>query len=222
MKMVIVAGGSPPSKKLLLTELTAKSLLIAADGGANCLDKYQITPDYIIGDLDSISEIALNNATKKQVNIERHLRDKDTSDARLALAKALEFDPTQIIILGCLGGKRVDHLYNSFGLLDLCLTKKIKAAIKDDFQTIVLSAHSLKILNCKPSTFSLQSYGSQVTNLSISGGKYLLHNYQLNPGDPLTLSNEFTKKPVTINFDDGKLLIFINQNLSLDKIEFNI
>lgn len=59
MKAIIVSGGSAPSRKLIEEEIDEDSILICADGGANCLYEYKIIPDYLIGDFDSIDKNVL-------------------------------------------------------------------------------------------------------------------------------------------------------------------
>ena len=60
MRVVIVSGGEAPTYSLLKKELKEESYLIAADSGTNVLFKYDIFPQLIIGDLDSINNTALN------------------------------------------------------------------------------------------------------------------------------------------------------------------
>lgn len=208
MKTIIVAGGTWPSKKLLNKEVTAKNIIIAADSGANCLWEYQITPDYLIGDFDSIDSKILQLWENKKVSIERHPQNKDETDAQLALKKATSLGATEVVFLGCLGGKRVDHLLGALGLLTEASDLKIAACLKDDYQTITLLEEPTTIHGKSGEIFSLQAYGEPVKNLSISGSKYELKNYELKMGDALTLSNEFKNQTVNIQFTSGRLLLF--------------
>jgi len=208
MKAIIIAGGTPPSKKLITKEINKDNIIIAADSGADSLWQYKITPNYLIGDLDSINHKALNFWINKNVVIERHPANKDFTDAKLALTKAIKLKATKIIFLGCLGGKRVDHLLGSIGLLDECANLNIEAYLKDDYQTISLLKKSTTINGKAGDMFSLQAYGGTVKHLSITGSKYTLKNYSLKTGDTLTLSNEFHDKRVKIEFKCGRLLLF--------------
>jgi thiamine pyrophosphokinase len=63
-------------------------LLIAADGGAKYFFDIGLTPQVIIGDMDSID----SDTWKSKSGIEyiRHPADKDKSDAELAVEYALE------------------------------------------------------------------------------------------------------------------------------------
>jgi thiamine pyrophosphokinase len=207
MKAIIIAGGTPPTKKLLTKEITKNTTIIAADSGANCLWRYKITPDYLIGDFDSIDHKILNFWLDKNVIVEPYPTNKDFTDTELALKKAAQLKIKEITFLGCLGGKRVDHLLGTIGLLDKCIDLNIKSSLKDDYQTVTLLKKSALIHGKSGSIFSLQAYGETVKNLSIVGSKYILKNHFLKMGDALTLSNEFLKKKVKITFKSGKLLL---------------
>lgn len=56
MKAIVIGGGEAPSKELLKQEMKDSSYIICADSGANCLYKYDIIPDFILGDMDSIDK----------------------------------------------------------------------------------------------------------------------------------------------------------------------
>jgi len=209
MKAIIIAGGTPPSKKLITKEITRSSIIIAADSGANCLWKYKIVPDYLIGDFDSINSKALNFLANKNIPIERYPCNKDLTDAQLALKKSLQLKAKKIIFLGCLGGKRIDHLLGALGLLVECSNLNIDASLKDDYQTVTLLKKSTTIYGKPRAIFSLQAYGGTVSKLSVIGSKYSLKNHSLKTGDVLTLSNEFQNKKVKIQFKSGKLLLIL-------------
>lgn len=207
MKTIIVAGGAPPSLQLLNKDITPHSIIIAADSGANCLWEYQITPNYLIGDFDSIDKKVLDSWTNNRVTIEQHPVNKDKTDAQLALEKAINLGAKEIILLGCLGGKRIDHLLGAIGLLTKCMDLNIRACLKDDYQTITLLNKPTIICGKYGEVFSLLAYGEPIKSLSINGGKYELNNYNLKMGDVRTLSNEFQNQDVSIHFTSGKLML---------------
>ena len=52
---LILGNGEPPSRELLNQLIGGDTLLLCADGGADTARRYNLVPDYIVGDLDSIS-----------------------------------------------------------------------------------------------------------------------------------------------------------------------
>jgi thiamine pyrophosphokinase len=211
MKIVIVSGGVPPSKELLLNELLNSSYLLCADSGANCLFDYGIVPNYLIGDFDSINKDVYDYFNKKQCNIETFKRDKDYTDTQLALLKAIDLGASEIIFLGCTGD-RIDHTLGNLGFLKECLKLNIKASLKDDKNSVEISNKPLILKGEIGQYFSLQAYSDCVKALTIRGAKFELIDYDLRLGDPLTISNEFLNYNVEINFSSGELLIIFSKD----------
>jgi thiamine pyrophosphokinase len=216
MKIIIISNGISPSLNLLKNELLNSKTIICADGGANCLYKFytknnfKILPNFLVGDLDSISKEAINFFKDQNVIFEQHSKEKDKTDTELALKKAIELGATEIAFLGCLGN-RIDHLLGNLGILLQCLEININAILKDDACEISLLDKPATITGKNGAIFSLQAYYENVTNLNLNGSKYELKNYNLKIGDNLTLSNEFLDKDVKINFAKGKILVIIQK-----------
>ncbi len=212
MKIVIVSGGTAPSYELIEKELEHSSFLICADSGGDCLYKYNIVPNYLMGDFDSINKDALEFFKKSpQCNIESYPTDKDFTDTELVINKALDLRGTEIVLLGCTG-TRIDHLMGNIGMLLKCLNLHVKAYVKDDYNSIEIIDKPIKIKGTKGKIFSLQAYGDKVENLNIKGAKYELHNYFLSIGDPRTISNEFLDVEVEISFNSGNLLVIYSKD----------
>lgn len=207
MKVIIVSGGNCPSFSLLQSEFKKCDMLICADSGGDCLYSYRFMPDYLIGDMDSINEKALNFFLQSNTcRVEKYPKDKDFTDTQLALNKAISIGAHEIVLLGCTGS-RLDHVLGNLGLLKTCLNHNIKAVIKDDNNEIFLTDKSIKLEGSCGKYFSVQAFETVIRNLSITGGKFDLSGYDLAPGDPLTISNEFTEETVHISFKNGLLLI---------------
>lgn len=209
MKCIIISGGNAPSRCLLQSEMEEASIIICADSGADCLLKYNITPHYIVGDLDSIKQETLTFFEKdNNVIFEKYLPEKDYTDTDIALDKAISLECDKVVFLGCTG-TRLDHFLGNLGMLKKCLLQNIKSSIKDDNNTILITNDNIIIKGEKGSYFSLQPYCSVVNCLSIEGSKYELYNYNLFLGDSLTISNEFKDNNVKISFSSGILLVMI-------------
>lgn len=65
MNVAIVSGGNPPSEKLLKKYISEVEFIIAADKGSECLYKYNIIPDLLLGDFDSAKKEILDNMKLK-------------------------------------------------------------------------------------------------------------------------------------------------------------
>jgi thiamine pyrophosphokinase len=145
MKVIIISGGNPPSKELLIKEITGDTFLIGADSGANCLYCYNVKPDLLVGDFDSIDKKVLDYFKKNNCIIDTYPTEKDFTDTEIAVEKALRMKPNKIILLGCTGS-RVDHLLGNIGMLKICLENGVDACIKDEnnYISLINAGASLK------------------------------------------------------------------------------
>ncbi|MCB2288402.1 thiamine diphosphokinase [Clostridium sp. CS001] len=211
MKVIIISGGKPPSKELLLQEVTEDTFLIAADSGANCLYKYNIKPDLLLGDFDSIDRDVLEYFKKSNCTMDVYPTEKDFTDTEIAVKKALSMKPSEIVFLGCTGS-RVDHLLGNIGMLKICLQNGVNAYVKDENNNIRLTSSSTSLRGTGGQIFSLQAYGDEVTQLTIEGAKYSLNNYNLKIGESITISNEFLGDIVNLKFKTGTLMIILSSD----------
>jgi thiamine pyrophosphokinase len=211
MKAVIISGGKAPSKDLFLKELKNADLIIGADKGCEVLYKYNINPDYILGDFDSANMDIINSIESKAREKIKFKREKDYTDTELAYNLAVEKGADEIILLGATG-TRYDHSLSNIGLMLRGLNKSIKVKIVDDNNYIFLTNKSMSLKGNKGDTISFHAYCDEVKNFSISGSKYNLSNYTLKLGDSLTTSNEFIEEDINITFDSGIVMILYTKD----------
>jgi thiamine pyrophosphokinase len=209
MKVVIVSGGKPPSKELLTKEIRLNTFLIAADSGANCLYEYNILPNLLLGDFDSIDRKVLDYFKKNNCLIDIYPTEKDFTDTEIAVKKAISMKPSEIVLLGCTGS-RVDHLLGNIGMLKICLENGVNAYIVDENNDIRLSNAITSLNGVVGQIFSVQAYGDEVIGLTIEGAKYPLNNYNLKIGESVTISNEFVSTVVKLKFKAGTLMIILS------------
>ena len=120
----LVVGNRPLQSNVI--EMAKDTFVIAADAGADRLLKYNIIPDQVIGDLDSISDKA---STKLEEWIVSNKNIQKT-DLEKAVDFAFEKGATKVTIIGWSGG-RMDHTLAALGL---AFNPKIK--LIDDLFTI--------------------------------------------------------------------------------------
>lgn len=211
MKIVIVAGGKPPSFNLLNDEIRDCDLLIAADKGGEVLYNAGISPHILLGDFDSIDEKIFKYFETNLEDIEIYPKEKDFTDTELALMKALEKEAKEIIFLGCTGS-RLDHMLANLGLLKTCLDNGVDAYIKDDNNCVFLKDKNCSLKGEYGQILSFQAFGRHVEEFSIYGAKYDLKDYRLQFGDPRTVSNEFLNEDVRIEFKKGIVMVIYSKD----------
>ena len=133
-KCVILANGKPPTKSILtFLEKKGYSVLICADGGANAARKMNVRPDYIIGDLDSISKDTLKyyNGKSKVIGIKR----QNDTDVEKCLKYAIKKKLNDIVLTG-VTGDRLDHTFCNLGIvLKFSHLAKIRIIAENSFLT---------------------------------------------------------------------------------------
>lgn len=209
MKALIIAGGNKPSSKLLKKEIKDCDLLIAADKGVEAYIENDITPDYALGDFDSIGEEF--KEILENLNIEKFNPEKDYTDTEIAFLKAIELGATEIALLG-VTGTRIDHVMANLGLLREGLRKNIKTYIIDDNNKIYLENKGTRLEKEFGDYISFQAFGCPVNNFSIKGSKYELLNHKLLIGDSLCVSNEFVDDYIEISFEKGEVLVIYSRD----------
>ena len=111
--VVILAKGDYPTHPIPLRILKDAKTIICCDGAVNILETNEIVPDFIMGDMDSISP----DLKDKYSDIIISMSDQAENDLRKAISWAEENNVTKAAILGA-SGKRDDHsLANIFTLL---------------------------------------------------------------------------------------------------------
>jgi len=211
MKIIIVSGGNPPPLEFLLREITVDTFIIGADSGANCLYDYNIEPNLLVGDFDSIDKEAFDYYKKSKCIIDIYPKEKDFTDTEIAARKALSMKPNEIVFLGCTGS-RIDHLLGNIGMLKICLEYGVNASIKDENNSVRLINTSTSLNGTVGQLFSLQPYGDEIIGLTIKGAKYPLNNYNLKIGQSISISNEFATSKVDLEFKFGTLMIILSKD----------
>ena len=90
---LIICNGNPPPEKLLHQLWQEADYRVAADGGANQLYCYNLSPDAVVGDFDSIKP----EVRKKLPNTKLfHVKEQDTNDADKAVRHCLKLECTEI------------------------------------------------------------------------------------------------------------------------------
>ena len=180
--------------------------VIAVDSGLELLDKNEISPNYIIGDFDSINK----NILSKYDNIAKVIKlnpEKDFSDTHMALKLAIELKSDSIYILGAMG-KRIDHALANIHILKEALKNNIECKILDENNEIeLITIGEKKLRNIEYKYVSLIPLTTKVEGVTLTGFKYPLNNATLEIGHSIGISNELIAKEATINLKLGILIL---------------
>lgn len=198
-KCLIIANGKSPTKKII--EYFIKkgfTSLICADGGANSARKLNLLPDFIIGDLDSITDDNLKYYSKK-VSIIKYKRQNDT-DVDKSIKFAIKNKFAQIILLG-VTGDRLDHTICNLGMVIKYLNK-IKIFIAAEKSFLIPVRDQISFISKPGEIFSIYAFDDK-TKISSTGLKYKLNNTTLPFGLRESTSNVSISENVTFKVKNG-------------------
>jgi thiamine pyrophosphokinase len=207
MRAVVVADGDPASSDAGIA--AGADLVIAADGGAGWLERIGHRPDCLIGDLDSVDPAVVDRLAAAGTEVVRHPVDKDASDTELAIEEALQRGADEVVVLGALGGSRLDHeLANLLLLADPDLASAPVRIVQGPTSVHVLRGPGGLPLQGGPgATVTLLPIGGDATGVTTTGLRYPLRGETLRMGRSRGLSNEVERSGARVDVSAGALLV---------------
>jgi thiamine pyrophosphokinase len=180
--------------------------LICADGGARHIHALGLTPDLIVGDMDSLDGDMQRDFVMKGSRIMRYPEAKDETDSELALQMAFMMTPDEIRIYGALGA-RIDHTLANLTLLAAAADRGIETRLLDEWCEISLVRQKAVIEGEIGQTVSLLAFGADVTGVTLEGFEYPLRNATITFNRPIGVSNRLTAVQGVISVESGNLLV---------------
>jgi thiamine pyrophosphokinase len=219
MRALILADGDVPQRELLDLAWPGwddgVELVVAADGGARHAPHLGLALDLWVGDGDSLDSDGMAAIVAGDVPMERANPHKDESDAELAVRAAIGRGADGIVILGGLGGTRLDHALANIGLLAMPELRARDASLLDDRARVrLLSApdrdggpSTLSLAGRVGDMVSLLPAGAGVEGVTTSGLAYPMRNEPLPPGPARGLSNVREAADAWVTVANGLLLV---------------
>ena len=204
-RAVLFANGDFPENDMLTRN--EDDFLVAVDGGLRHLLQLGLTPQLLIGDLDSVNAENLDRCMQWGVEILRFPPEKDETDLELAVREALQRGFSEIVIT-CALGNRLDHTLGNLALLALPELKGTHALISNGATSIYLVKDQIALETYPGALISLLPWGQPVDGVSTTGLQYELEDATLYPWKTLGLSNVATNSEVTVSIKSGQLFLF--------------
>ncbi len=181
-------------------------LVIAADDGYDNLLRLGVTPNLVIGDLDSISA-----PLPRGVELIRHPIEKDETDAHLAYLEGVARGYKHFELYGGTGG-REDHTFANYSLLLYAKSEgnHIKL-ISEHFDIFVIKNEKIELDGKADGGFSAFAIGGVCRGVTIDGLYYNAWDVTLTPEFPIGVSNHFVGKRATVEVRSGTLLIMVER-----------
>jgi len=207
MKMVVVASGDLDARDVAV--LDGAGMVIAADGGASALDRLGRAPDRLVGDLDSADPGLVERLAESGTSIERHPTDKDASDAELAVLEALEAGDGETVLLGAIGGDRLDHaVANLLMLADPAMIGRDLRIVHGPTTVRALrGGERMELVGEAGDLVSLLPIGGDADGVRTEGLRWPLDGERMPMGRSRGLSNEVLAAPASVTLETGSLLV---------------
>lgn len=215
-KCVIIGAGAFQREALIeeaSLRLEKGDFCIAADGGLAYARMLGMTPDMLIGDMDSLSEEALSWARSDDRLCIRQLpAEKDDTDMLAAIKEGLARGFRRFVLYGALGGS-LGHTLANIQCLDYLNRQGAKGVLLGSRVYMELLCNGQV---CYPASMyrkdrriSVFAYGGDAYGVTEIGLKYSLSDACVRQDFPIGVSNEFTGRESMIAVREGKLLICV-------------
>lgn len=205
MRGILITGGEQPDFNIIKgcfpAESGIKSYICAADSGLDYCLKNSISPDYILGDMDSLSNKKILKDFSPEI-VEEHPSEKDHTDSELGLEHLKKSGCDEIIMIGG-GGGRLDHLLALLSLFDrpsppdYWFTAHEEIIHIDNVYAGRASAGEM---------VSLFPVGTQECTMTSTGLKWPLDHLRWNKGD-VGISNRLETDDYSIRMKTGRLIL---------------
>src|SRR3989454_5603486 len=208
MRAVVVAHGDVlPSDRAAIDD---KDLVVAADGGALALERWKILPHLVVGDMDSLGDAGIERLARQGIGVAKFPAAKDESDLELAVAQAINAGAKEIVLLGALGGERIDHEVANLLLLadpgyDGVRIEARRGALRI---RAIRGKASLPHPGPVSALVTLLPVNGDAEGVTTEGLRFPLRDETLRFGRARGLSNEVASMPAKVTVRKGSLLVF--------------
>jgi thiamine pyrophosphokinase len=194
MEVSIILNGKIRNTSWLKKNI--RGVVIAADGGANSCRKFNVVPDYIVGDFDSVAKSTL--AAFKETSQIIYDASQESTDFEKALQIARSLKPKKISVFGGFGGDLDHQMGNILSLTPECV-------MQNEEQTALVVQKRLSIRGSIGQFVSVIAL-SPVEGLSYSGLTWKAPKGKL-PAGWLGIRNTFAKGNANIHLKKGRIAV---------------
>ncbi|MDR9390640.1 MAG: thiamine diphosphokinase [Trueperaceae bacterium] len=214
MTALVLAGGAVHATARLRAAVRDATLVIAADGGLRHAAALGVTPDRLVGDLDSVREA--DRAAWPGLAVEAAPADKDVLDLELALDAARARGATRTLVVGAFGG-RLDQSLAAAQIAARRAERGEALALLDGLQDVhpVAAGGALDLPLPAGTTFSLVGFGD-VARVSVGGAAYPLDAAALPRGVGRGVSNVAEGDGTRVDVHAGVVLVVVLHDVVRD------
>ena len=195
---VTLAGGGPFSARDLALALARAPVPVAADGGADRLLRLGVTPQAVIGDMDSISDAA--RAVIPADHLHR-IAEQVTTD----FDKALRGIKAPLVLALGFAGARLDH---GLAAMSTLIARAERRCILIGPKDVAFAAPARLTLALQPGAPLSLFPMAVVTGRSV-GLEWPIDGIRFAPDGMIGTSNRVTARRVVLEFDQTGMLVIL-------------
>ena len=203
-RIIIFANGNLPNLEKARALIHPEDFILCADGGIRHAIAVGLTPNAVIGDMDSLPENFQPSIFDGELIL--FPKDKNETDLELAINHAITLNPEAILILAALGG-RMDQTLANITLLSNSSLVSRNLRITDGVEEIFFCRDQVKIEGRSGDIVSLIPWQGEVTGVFTENLRWHLHHETLYSDKTRGISNEMTAEVATVTIRSGLLLI---------------
>jgi thiamine pyrophosphokinase len=205
-RILIFANGELPDLNQARLLPQKDDYLICADGGTRHALALDLQPNLVIGDMDSLKKGQWQKLKNAGIPIELYPHDKNETDLELAIMRAIELEPKEILVIAALGG-RLDHTLGNLALLSDIRLLAFNTRFDDGVEEIFFCRQQVEIQGRSGDILSLIPWGGAVERIQTQGLRWSLNRETLYPQKTRGLSNEMRGNTAFVSIGAGLLLI---------------
>lgn len=190
-------------------QLCGKARPVAVDGGCSFFTASGLTPDFVIGDLDSAKSIP--RRIRESAELIRFPVNKDKTDLQLAVEYALDHKASRIDIVNPAVGQ-VDHFLGNLMLIGL-ISKDRKTVnraeiriVNVDYEILWLHDSRRSFVNCVGDRLSVLPMSAGI-KLTCRGTEYPADCLRIRRGHTRSLRNRITARRSTVEVEGEALVV---------------
>jgi thiamine pyrophosphokinase len=171
-----------------------------------------ITPEWLVGDLDSLNQDEVRELKELGVEIINYSRDKDFTDLELAFLQARDAGATEIVVLGGFGD-RWDMTISNLLLSTKSEFRELSVRLVDGPQetAIIRGGGKMTFSGQRGDVLSLIPLHQEAVGVNLTGLEYNLDDDSLPVGTTKGISNVFVNDSATVSLKQGLLLCVIRR-----------
>jgi thiamine pyrophosphokinase len=205
-RVLIFANGELPELNKARLLIQRDDYIICADGGTRHGLALNLQPHLVIGDMDSLKEGQWQKLENAGIPVELYPHDKNETDLELAILRAMELEPKEILVIAALGG-RFDHALGNIALLSDSRLSAFQARFDDGVEEIFFCREQVEVRGRSADIVSLIPWGGPVQGIQTQGLRWTLNRETLHPQKTRGISNEMLSDAASISVESGLLLI---------------